>query len=1241
MIPGVTPRKTKSNSATPSGIKSAGSESVDVTQKLRSGIKTWYENSTRCSDSSLGALHPSTSSLRSTVSTAAIAQVTSEVTGEHGIGVDQHNSCIEAVVTQWCFEHSLYTSKLAAWQRHESGKPQSGRLPPAVGPRKPEPIPTPEDRLSASSGKASQIVESLILFCEVWDTVHPDMPCPVTVLPVRALLRLHLALTGLYMLDLAEAYLKLKLATLDAYSKHQSLAEFPAVKSPFRERAIRSKRVFPGANGLHLGQWLCRSLPLGQSFVFWMKRSAPRVSESMLAAQANASFDILTTPQEIKRVTLYSPNGWQWSLTPSATDSFCRTLELSDLVIEVRRTAREVLKASGRPRWPSIHPFRIPSQKAHFTFKRQDGGAREAVAICNPSRQGILDSLSRIPALRDMFSHLPPLRRCPEWEEPGSVRPDSALKGFDAASELQRRSWTDLADPNLMEGGFGTPSWSDLIEHSRGRKVLPFVPTLVSDRLRRHRRHYGWPEGSYPDLDDRFGPTLRSLGLRPYEEELRNAPRMTHFFDDWLDMICARDVAYHAHPGPNLPSARIVPLAEPLKVRTITAGDEEEYYWSVFIQKFIHGLVKKHETFSLIGTPLTIQHIQEMFRKPLGPGQFFVSGDYKSATDLISALLSASAADEIAEITQMPSHIRSVFQRCLTQHTVHLTVKPSAHQRNLGGEEAKTRYRSGPQANGQLMGSPVSFPILCIVNAALTRYSKELASGRPFLLTEMPLLINGDDVGFVATPRHYEIWKSITGMGGLVFSLGKNFTSRDFLVLNSCMFECTGLYVPKPMRCNQRATHWRRETPDVNPPLRTFQLDATGTILEDESKRMEGFRIPYASHTPTVSDWSHEVDCKRNNLPLPLSARPERMASPRNVFRVTDYQNPDYLGPVGRYRPPEKGALHLGEQASSLPAFAKNQALTSLADLFDPDNYAILPGLQKSWLANSRGSIRHQLNLRFIASWRPVLDLATYAAGGHKFSVDWFLPCGLGGLGLENTGIDGVLSSGHRARQLAFFFLHHPQEAPCAMPNVFSKSEKDLVVQRRIKPFRKASFPASASSRLDQDHALLTDVLQQINRSVFFEEFGYPRCYGPVGSSRKSTLRTRDLELGLSRFRESRVRLIKDKSLYSCWSEGPEISQCELDSYVPPILIVKLLLPPIPKVDLSSVLVARPPVLCPEMPSVVLSDSSPPQFATSSRKASGGVRDSMLCSPANRARYQILNSIFEESDWWSMLDCSQ
>jgi hypothetical protein len=92
--------------------------------------------------------------------------------------------------------------------------------------------------------------------------------------------------------------------------------------------------------------------------------------------------------------------------------------------------------------------------------------------------------------------------------------------------------------------------------------------------------------------------------------------------------------------------------------------------------------------------------------------------------------------------------------------------------------------QSAKQIWGQLMGEPMSFPILCIINAAGCIVGAGLKV-EDVLMKRGPLVVNGDDVGMILEKDRYENWCKVVTAIGLSPSVGKNYLSRDFLIMNS------------------------------------------------------------------------------------------------------------------------------------------------------------------------------------------------------------------------------------------------------------------------------------------------------------------------------------------------------------------------------------------------------------------------------------------------------------------------
>ncbi|APG77165.1 RNA-dependent RNA polymerase [Shahe narna-like virus 1] len=246
--------------------------------------------------------------------------------------------------------------------------------------------------------------------------------------------------------------------------------------------------------------------------------------------------------------------------------------------------------------------------------------------------------------------------------------------------------------------------------------------------------------------------------------------------------------------------AQVIPLSEPFKVRTITKGDCDMYHLARRWQKVIHSKMRKQKNCALIGRPCDGVFLSQIFyesshfdHKNEKKG-FFVSGDYESATDLLNPELSLWAQNEISSRLSIPLEHQRVLNACLTEHNLY-----------YGEKDVNGNKITHKQTWGQLMGSPVSFPVLCLINLAATKlayeiyYREELArkTGIDINLIKkvdlpihtLPMCVNGDDILFWChSDRHYQIWKEVTANAGLKFSLGKNYTHRSYCIINSEMY---------------------------------------------------------------------------------------------------------------------------------------------------------------------------------------------------------------------------------------------------------------------------------------------------------------------------------------------------------------------------------------------------------------------------------------------------------------------
>jgi hypothetical protein len=146
-------------------------------------------------------------------------------------------------------------------------------------------------------------------------------------------------------------------------------------------------------------------------------------------------------------------------------------------------------------------------------------------------------------------------------------------------------------------------------------------------------------------------------------------------------------------------------------------------------------------------------------------GEVFVSGDYESATDS----LNMGIQKEI---------LRLVLQQCdkVPNSIRRLAVYSQSSCITDDPEDESGR----PLESGQMMGFPLSFPLLCLVNYLTFKYYT--------MDDTIPVKVNGDDIVFRAKPQVFDRWAAGVKTGGLVLSKGKTLVDSSMFTLNSCLF---------------------------------------------------------------------------------------------------------------------------------------------------------------------------------------------------------------------------------------------------------------------------------------------------------------------------------------------------------------------------------------------------------------------------------------------------------------------
>jgi len=224
--------------------------------------------------------------------------------------------------------------------------------------------------------------------------------------------------------------------------------------------------------------------------------------------------------------------------------------------------------------------------------------------------------------------------------------------------------------------------------------------------------------------------------------------------------------------------AMVYPICEPLKVRNITKGKSLPYAISKGFQIDLHTHMRKMFQFDLIGRPLDITDIEDLVSR--SPDGIFASGDFSAATDnvkieLTKLFLELCLAYLRFQCPSVDPRYVGILQDVLYEHEIH-------YPKVLVDEDPLPPVM---QQNGQLMGSVLSFPVLCAINLAIYWIAVEPDVKK---LKDLNVKINGDDILFRTTQEKYNRWLEFVPKAGLTPSPGKNFFHSKYCTVNSEMF---------------------------------------------------------------------------------------------------------------------------------------------------------------------------------------------------------------------------------------------------------------------------------------------------------------------------------------------------------------------------------------------------------------------------------------------------------------------
>jgi len=146
------------------------------------------------------------------------------------------------------------------------------------------------------------------------------------------------------------------------------------------------------------------------------------------------------------------------------------------------------------------------------------------------------------------------------------------------------------------------------------------------------------------------------------------------------------------------------------------------------------------------------------------PGEVYISGDYAAATDSLNQDAVLAAVEVLCEA--LPKDLGDILLRSFRDLVV----------RGPRGDVSIVR--------GSMMGSKLSFVVLCLLNKACYNliFSRDCERSRK-------VRINGDDIVFCGSETTFASWERMTSRIGLVVNREKTGMSKEYLELNSMMLD--------------------------------------------------------------------------------------------------------------------------------------------------------------------------------------------------------------------------------------------------------------------------------------------------------------------------------------------------------------------------------------------------------------------------------------------------------------------
>jgi len=244
-----------------------------------------------------------------------------------------------------------------------------------------------------------------------------------------------------------------------------------------------------------------------------------------------------------------------------------------------------------------------------------------------------------------------------------------------------------------------------------------------------------------------------------------------------------------------------IALPEPGKFRIIGVGDGFAANALQPLQGSMLGAWKRRPESTMLHDDLLFKVNELWQRSRVIPGfSFFLSVDYQAATDTLSRQSTFFGLLGVQDSGLPGTDL--AFESLRRLRGVWKPPKVDGEGRVVfkrGGKKWEVDEVAAPLTEGQSMGHPLSFPLLCVANLSAWRRSVALWVSRDplnrekfydLLLTNV--LVNGDDLLAPVDVELYKIFLQCSGDLGFIPSPGKQYLSSSIALINSQLYKLNG-----------------------------------------------------------------------------------------------------------------------------------------------------------------------------------------------------------------------------------------------------------------------------------------------------------------------------------------------------------------------------------------------------------------------------------------------------------------